>query len=182
MKRALISLKEKKFWSSCTRPSSLACLTIMLLLLAGCNPSNDGRTVERPDIPFRPDGVLEVVRPDGSILTTLVIEIAEGDSARAQGLMHRTSLPARGGMLFLDNESKIQTFWMRNTPLPLDLIFVDADSNIVNIAKRVRPLSDETISSADSALYVLEVNAGFSDKYGIDESMSIRWSLKAAGS
>ena len=152
-------------------------LAALLLLLAGC-ASDDNQVIETPEIEFRADGLLEVLRPDGSVLTTVVIEIAEGDSARARGLMQRTSLPARGGMLFLDDEEKIQTFWMRNTPLPLDLIFVDADSNIVNIAKRARPFTDQTISSADSALYVLEVNGGFADRYGIDESMRIRWRLK----
>lgn len=148
-----------------------------LLILAGCS-SDDSQVIDTPEIEFRADGLLEVLRPDGSILTTIVIEIAEGDSARARGLMQRTSLPARGGMLFLDDEEKIQTFWMRNTPLPLDLIFVDADSNIVSISKRARPFTEQTISSTDVALYVLEVNGGFSDRYGIDESMRIRWRLK----
>ncbi len=150
----------------------------MLLLVAGCTSDDSGQVIEAPEIEFRADGLLEVVRPDGSILTTLVIEIAEGDSARARGLMQRTSLPARGGMLFLDNEEKIQTFWMKNTPLPLDLIFVDADSQIVSIAKRARPFTEQTISSTGPALYVLEVNGGFADRYGIDESMRIRWRLK----
>ena len=62
---------------------------------------------------------------------------------------------------------------MKNTPLPLDLIFIDSDSQIVNIAKRARPFSEQTISSTDSAMYVLEVNAGFSDRQQIDESMRV---------
>ncbi|MFK7844989.1 MAG: DUF192 domain-containing protein [Rhodothermales bacterium] len=150
----------------------------LLLALAGCTSDNGSDVIDEPNIEFRPDGVLEVIRTDGSVLTTLVIEIAAGDSARARGLMQRNSLPARGGMLFLDDEEKIQTFWMRNTPLPLDLIFVDADSQIVSISKRARPFTEQTISSADTALYVLEVNAGFTDRYGIDESMRISWRLK----
>lgn len=153
-------------------------LLCLLLLSSACGSDNSGQVIDTPDIPFRPDGVLEIIRPDGTTLTTLVIEIAEGDSARARGLMQRTSLPARGGMLFLDDEEKIQTFWMRNTPLPLDLIFVNADSQIVTVAKRARPFTEQTISSTDSAMYVLEVNAGFTDRNGIDESMRIRWRLK----
>ena len=155
----------------------LLVLSFSGLIMQGCGTDNGEQVIDQPEIPFRADGVLKILKEDGSTLTTVVIEIAEGDSARARGLMQRTSLPARGGMLFLDDEEKIQTFWMRNTPLPLDLIFVDADSQIVNIAKRARPFTDQTISSTDSALYVLEVNGGFSDKYGIDESMSISWSL-----
>lgn len=153
-------------------------LVAILLLVAGCTSDDSSQVIDAPEIEFRADGLLEVLRPDGSVLTTIVIEIAEGDSARARGLMQRTSLPARGGMLFLDDEEKIQTFWMRNTPLPLDLIFVDADSNIVSIAKRARPFTEQTIASSGPALFVLEVNGGFSDRYGIDESMRIRWRLK----
>jgi len=149
------------------------------LLISACGSDNNDQIIDRPDIPFRADGVLELVRPDGTTHTTLAIEIAEGDSARERGLMDRTSLPARGGMLFLDDEEKIQTFWMRNTPLPLDLIFIDADSQIVNIARRARPLTEQIISSTDSAMYVLEVNGGFADRHGLDESMRIRWRLKA---
>ena len=150
----------------------------LLLLIPACGSEDGNQVIDATDIQFRPDGVLEVVRPDGTTLTTLVIEIAEDDSARARGLMQRTSLPARGGMLFLDDEEKIQTFWMRNTPLPLDLIFVDADSQIVSVAKRARPFTEQTISSTDTAMFVLEVNAGFTDRHNIDESMRIRWRLK----
>lgn len=167
------SLHIERFFKS---PAAL--FIFLLLILAGCTTDDGGDVIDAPDIEFRADGVLEVIKTDGSILTTLVIEIAEGDSARARGLMQRTSLPARGGMLFLDDEEKIQTFWMQNTPLPLDLIFVDADSQIVSISKRARPFTQQTISSADTALYVLEVNAGFTDRYGIDESMRINWRLK----
>lgn len=151
-----------------------------LLLFSACGSDNGEQIIERPEIPFRADGVLEVVNPDGSTHTTLVIEIAAGDSARQRGLMERTSLPARGGMLFLDDEEKVQTFWMRNTPLPLDLLFIDADSQIVSISKRARPFTDQIISSEDSAMYVLEVNAGFTDRHNIDESMRIRWRLRDA--
>lgn len=152
-------------------------LLLFSVLWIGCT-SDDTQVIEQAEIPFRADGLLKILREDGSTLTTLAIEIAEGDSARARGLMQRTSLPARGGMLFIDSESKVQTFWMRNTPLPLDLIFIDADSQFVSIAKNARPFSDDTISSADTAMYVLEVNGGFSDKYKLDESMSVSWELK----
>lgn len=142
-------------------------------LLAGCGGSDE--PVMQTDIPFRPDGILEVLRPDGSVITTLVIEIAEGDSARARGLMQRRSLPAKGGMLFLDDEVKMQSFWMKNTPLPLDLVFIGADSSVVNIAERTLPFSESTIVSTAPAQYVLEVRAGFTARNGIDSTASVRW-------
>lgn len=145
---------------------------LALGLLAGCG--ND-EPVMQTDIPFRPDGILEVLRADGGVITTLVIEIAEGDSARQRGLMQRRSLPARGGMLFLDDEVKIQGFWMKNTPLPLDIIFIGADSSIINIAERTLSFSESTWYSSAPAQYVLEVRAGFTARNGIDSTASVRW-------
>ncbi len=152
----------------------LFALSVAFLLLAGCGSDDKGNAVQT-DIPFRPDGLLELLREDGSLITTMVIEIAEGDSARARGMMDRREIPARGGMLFLDNEVRVQTFWMKNTPLPLDIIFVSSDSQVVSIAKRTRPFSEETVSSTGPAQYVLEVRGGFSDRYGLDETTRLRW-------
>ncbi|MEZ4700152.1 MAG: DUF192 domain-containing protein [Rhodothermales bacterium] len=150
-----------------------------ILLATGCGPDRDDRVVQT-DIPFRTDGTLDVIRPDGSIVTTLAIEIAEGDSARARGLMQRRSLPAKGGMLFLSNESKVQTFWMKNTPLPLDIIFIGADSSIVSIAERTLPFSERTIESTGPAQYVLEVRAGYAARFGIDSTATVRWRRTSA--
>ncbi len=147
-----------------------------VLLLSGCEPDSATSDVPR-DIPFRPDGLLELIDEDGSLITSVVIEIAKGDSARARGLMQRATLPSRGGMLFLDDSASVQTFWMKNTLLPLDIIFIGADSQVVSISKRVAPLSEERVSSTGPAKYVLEVKAGFADTYGIDENARARWRL-----
>jgi hypothetical protein len=149
------------------------------LVLAGCTSKSDEAVIQT-DIPFRADGTLDVLRPDGSLITTLVIEIAEGDSARARGLMNRRSLPARGGMLFLDDEVKVQSFWMKNTPLPLDILFIEPDSSILNIAVRTLPFSEARVESTGPAQYVLEVRAGFTEKYGIDSTASVRWRRTAS--
>ncbi|NNF02996.1 MAG: DUF192 domain-containing protein, partial [Rhodothermales bacterium] len=94
---------------------------------------------------------------------------------QAQGLMYRRSLPDRGGMLFVDEEPSMQSFWMRNTPLPLDILFIDEAGEIVNIVKRTTPYSEDRIESTDSAKYVLEVRAGFTDRYAITDSMRVTW-------
>ena len=146
----------------------------MFIFAAACG-SEDRSAAVQTDIPFRPDGVLEFLRPDGSRITAIAIEIAETDSARARGLMQRRSLPARGGMLFLFDDVEPRSFWMRNTPLPLDILFVGPDGDIVNIAERTRPFSDERIESTGPARYVLEVRSGFADRHGITDSTRIRW-------
>lgn len=154
----------------------LLLLLPLLVLLAACQ--NDAATPP-PDppeeiIPFRVDGSLDFLR-EGELLLTIDIEIAETDSARLRGMMQRTSFPDRSGMLFPDTLETIQNFWMGNTPLALDLLFIDADSQIVDFAKYAQPFSAETITSKVPAQHVLEVPAGFSDTHGLIETDRVRW-------
>ncbi len=149
------------------------CLS-MLLLLMSCRRTSSPPAPPERSIPFREDGRLAFVR-DGDTLVVIAIEIAETDSARQRGLMERTHLPERSGMLFIFEQEEIQGFWMANTPLSLDIIFVNRDSQIVSIAKYTRPYSSETISSQYPARFVVEVPAGFTDTYGLLEGDRIRW-------
>ncbi|MCZ6705953.1 MAG: DUF192 domain-containing protein [Bacteroidetes bacterium] len=146
----------------------------LLLGGSGCQESSKGRVIAT-DIEFRPDGLLDFIDESGEIVTRIVIEIAETDSAQARGLMDRRSLPARGGMLFLDQEPSERKFWMRSTPLPLDIIFVRADSSIANIVRRTTPYSDQEILSVGPAQFVVEVRAGFTDQFSISDSLRIKW-------
>jgi uncharacterized membrane protein (UPF0127 family) len=139
----------------------------------GC--SDDSPRAIPTDIPFRPDGILEFRQPSSELVTRIVIEIAESDSAQARGLMNRRTLPARGGMIFVDRTSSDQSFWMRNTPLPLDIIFVRSDSTILNIVKKTVPYSDARIESTGKAQFVVEVRAGFTDRMGIKPGQRIHW-------
>ena len=146
----------------------------LLLGGSGCQESSTRRVITT-DIEFRPDGLLDFIDESGEIVTRIVIEIAESDSAQARGLMDRRSLPARGGMLFLDQEPSDRKFWMRSTPLPLDIIFVRADSSIANIVRRTTPYSDQEILSVGPAQFVVEVRAGFTDQFSISDSLHIKW-------
>ena len=148
-------------------------LFLCLTLFAACE-SEQQAPVQR-DIPFRKDGTLDFLNSDGSVLRTIDVEIATSDSAWARGLMDRRSLTLGQGMLFLFPEAEMKSFWMKNTPIPLDIMFVAPDSEVVNIAKRTPPLSESQILSTDSAQYVVEVRGGFSDRFGITDSTRIRW-------
>lgn len=162
------------------RPA-LAPLVLLALLAAGCG---DG-TADRPadpaaparTIPFQKDGTLTFLRASGEEIVTIDIELAEGDSARARGLMDRTSLPERSGMFFPMPGVDRHSFWMANTPLSLDITFVGPDSAIVNTAKYTRPFSQESVVAAGPALWVVETPAGFTDTWSIVEGDRIRWSL-----
>jgi uncharacterized membrane protein (UPF0127 family) len=151
-----------------------------LLLLPACKSEKRPPTVQT-DIPFRNDGTLAFLREDGSVAKSIQVEIAETEEARTRGLMGRRAMTLDQGMLFVFQRAEPQGFWMRNTPLPLDIIFVGADSTIVNIARRTRPLSDSLVSSAGPAQYVVEVRGGFSDRYGLQDSLRVRWQRTATG-
>ena len=124
---------------------------------------------------IRPEGMVEFLRPDGSIAASLAVEIAETQEARSQGLMRRVLEDYLTGMLFLFETAQPQTFWMRNTPTSLDIIFVDERSQVLNIAPHTTPMSDQLYSSAGPAKFVVETKAGFADRFGIRPGHSMRW-------
>jgi len=153
----------------------LLSVAISLSVLAGCQSGSSKKAVST-DIPFRADGILDFIGSDGKLVTRIAIEIAESDSAQTRGLMDRRSLPKRGGMIFIDSEPSERSFWMRNTPLPLDIIFVRSDSSIANIVEQTTPYSDLHIDSDGLAQFVVEVRAGFASSHSILPGQHVRWS------
>lgn len=147
-------------------------------ILAGCNPAEPPPPTGPRDIPFRVDGVLDFVRQDGSMLR-IAIEIADNDSARQRGLMERRSLPERSGMLFLMERNEPQGFWMRNTYIPLDILYVNDSLRIVNIARNTAPLSPDLIPSDGPAQFVVEVRGGFTEQNRIEPGDRIQWRRQA---
>lgn len=118
------------------------------------------------------EGELVFLRGD-TRLRKIDIEIAENDAERQKGLMFRPYLSDSVGMLFVFNESTPQSFWMKNTMISLDIIYVGSDKKIVSIQKKAKPYSEEGLPSFDNAQYVVEVNGGYCDKYGIQIGDSI---------
>jgi len=96
------------------------------------------------------------------------VEVAATDRQRARGLMFREEMAADHGMLFIFEGEGDRYFWMKNTPLPLDIVFIGAEGTIVSIAADTTPYSEAVIPSAGPARFVLEVNAGLSAKLGIE--------------
>ena len=100
-------------------------------------------------------------------------EIADRDETRSLGLMHRTSLPPNGGMLFVFDTSGVHCMWMKNTLLPLSVAFLDDDGAIVNIAD-MQPLSETTHCAAQPARYALEMTQGWFAERGIRAGTRLR--------
>lgn len=101
------------------------------------------------------------------------VEVANDPVSRATGLMYRNSLPIDQGMLFILEEPEIATMWMRNTYIPLDIIFIGEDMLIKHIVSNTTPRSEKIISSKEKVKFILEVNAGLSNKYVINKGYKV---------
>ncbi len=95
------------------------------------------------------------------------VEIAEQRADRMRGLMYRTQMADAAGMLFVFKERSVQSFWMRNTCLPLDMLFIDHDGLIVGIEENVPTMNDNSYSVSCPSSYVLEVNAGWTRRHRV---------------
>lgn len=151
----------------------LTCVSLSPAFITGCR-NDPPESTPAPVVPFREDGELTFHR-DGQPVSTIVVEIADTDSSRTRGLMQRPSMEENTGMLFVFPTSDYQSFWMANTQMSLDMLFVDTDSTVVEIHKYTRPLSDENIGGSRLSRFVVEVPAGYTDTHGIVEGDQIRW-------
>jgi len=107
---------------------------------------------------------------NSSVIARVFVEVPDDQEEFMRGLMFRQHLPWNAGMLFAFNDEDPQTFWMKNTLIPLDMVFVDSDSKIVDIVENVPPCKQDecpTYSSKEPAQHVLEVNAGFVQDKGV---------------
>ena len=113
--------------------------------------------------------------------TRVNVELAITPEEKTVGLMNREHLEENAGMLFISEDERMQTFWMKNTLIPLDLIFMANDGTVVDIKKEFEPcktVSCPNYASKAPAQYVLEVNAGFSEKEGLEIGNKLKISLK----
>jgi len=116
---------------------------------------------------FTREGELSFLKPDGSLIVTIDIEIADDDLQRQQGLMYRRQMDMLTGMLFIFEDQDYRYFWMKNTLLPLDIIYLNADRTIVRIHENTPPKSEQSFPSEYPSKYVVEVVAGFTALYNI---------------
>lgn len=125
---------------------------------------------------FRKDGELHFVGQDSkNDIFVIEVEIASTDNERATGLMFRPKMDENKGMLFLMDFEERQSFYMRNTIISLDIIYINAKFEIVDIYKNTNVLDETSLPSAAPAKYVVEINAGLCDKYDIKIGDSIHF-------
>jgi len=130
------------------------------------------------EINFSKEGELTLRKTNDSIFKTLDIEIARTDYETQTGLMYRKSMEEHQGMLFIFQEEQPRSFYMKNTEFSLDIIYINKKKKVVSIQKNTIPYDKNSLPSGEPVLYVLEIKAGLSDRWGIENGDSVRWLLK----
>lgn len=153
---------------------SLRLAAVLLLPLAACSPSVSGAASNSPAGeeagPRHPESGLRIIPltvTSGDKTHAFKVEVAESRMEQAQGLMFRRSMGADEGMLFPFDAPRDASFWMKNTVIPLDIIFIGADHRIVNIEAQTVPYSETPRVSRGKAAAVLELIGGRAAQLGI---------------
>ena len=102
------------------------------------------------------------------------VEVMDSAEERAQGLMFRESLPRFSGMLFVYDRPQPVAFWMKNTLIPLDMLFFDAAGRLVRVKSEAQPHDETPVVGGDAIQYVLEINGGLAAELGIDLGAELR--------
>ena len=152
---------------SCIRPSPPE-PTRTLLRDGGADPSCPPDPEVRPKL--RSGRVVFVEAKSAAVK----VEIAEKEPHRMRGLMYRTEMPEDHGMIFRFDESVVHRFWMHNTCIPLDMLFIEEDGTIVGIEENVPTLNDATYECGCPSKYVLELNAGWARRHGVVAGQRVR--------
>jgi len=152
-------------------------LTLAVILTAACSGSSekpDSETVENtPGRTLEYERTIAFLSAEGDTISTIEAAIADDAKERSQGLMDVNNLPADKGMLFIFDENEPRSFWMANTPLPLDIFFLNANKTIVRIHYNTQPFSEKNLTSEQPAKYVIETNAGYSISHDLQEGMKV---------
>ncbi len=149
---------------------------IAIVFLLSCqNHHRIVKTSDQPSVQFTKEGQLTITDSLGQSKAQFDIEFARDDYERETGLMYRKIMKDHQAMLFIFKDEQPRYFWMKNTYIPLDIIYINAGKQIVSIAKNAQPLDETSLPSHFPAKYVLEINAGLSDDYGLKKGDKVRW-------
>ncbi len=161
-------------------------LALVLMGLSACSPqgatqaqqdtSNQGSNIAIPD--RHPISGLEVVPlkvDTGETTYVFQVEVARTFEQQRRGMMERAPLKDNEGMIFPYNPPGVQSFWMKNMPNPLDIIYVGPDERILNIVANAVPFSEESLPSAGPTSLVLEIRGGLAAEMGIEAGDRVTW-------
>lgn len=150
------------------------CLGIVFLTVSGCK--NEKKTIKQTVVTFNKEANLTIFKiATDSTEIKLDIEIADTDYDIQTGLMYRSSMEINQGMLFVFDDERERYFFMKNTQIPLDIIYIDSNKKIASFQKNAKPFDETSLPSNVPAKYVLEVNAGLVDTWLLKEGDSLSW-------
>ena len=146
------------------------CLTWMLIsgLLISCGDNTqEPQEVETAEIVFEKEGELYLLKA-GDTIKQIDIEVASTSYEQETGLMYRDSMEDDQGMLFIYSSAAPRSFYMKNTRIPLDILFYGSDSTLVSYKENATPYDETSIPSNAPAQFILELNAGKIQEWGIE--------------
>nr|WP_299070277.1 DUF192 domain-containing protein [uncultured Allomuricauda sp.] len=147
----------------------LVALFIGSVLLLGSCKTDSKKEIKTETISFTKEGELTILKQETDSLTALFnIEIAESEYETQTGLMYRESMEENQGMLFIFPDVAMHSFYMKNTQFPLDIIYIDENLKIASFQKDAKPYNESGLSSKVPVKYVFEINAGLSEKLGLE--------------
>jgi len=147
-------------------------LVVLLSLGVSClqfqSCKEEQRVIKPVVIEFKKEAELVLKNANDSIIKKLDIEIADDEYKTQTGLMYRDQMGELQGMLFVFPDEDFRSFYMKNTNIPLDIIYIDADKKIVSFQKNTQPNNETSLPSNAPAKYVLEINAGLADEWQLE--------------
>lgn len=150
-----------------TKSIIVLALSSLLLLITSCK---EGKKIITPtEVTFKKEGELSLFKAENdSLVATFNIEIADDEYQTQTGLMNRKSMKNSNAMLFIFPDMQMRAFYMKNTLIPLDIIYLDNNKTIVSIQENAKPLDETSLPSGSPAQYVLEINGGLSQQLNIE--------------
>lgn len=151
------------------------CLGYCIFALTFSSCKEEKKVIKQTQISFKKEGELTIFKVSDSIEIKLDIEIADTEFDEQTGLMYRESMDKNQAMLFVFDNEVERYFYMKNTKIPLDIIYINANKIIVSFQKNTIPFDESSLPSNAPAKYVLEVNAGLADSWALAIGDSISY-------
>ncbi len=150
-------------------------LTGILIGHQSCNETKNKKVLTK-EVVFTKEGEIKLKKAESdSVLVTLDTEFAESEYETQIGLMYRHSMEDNQSMFFIFDKDEPRGFYMKNTEFSLDIIFINSKNEVVSIQKNAKPFDKSTLQSGSPAMYVLEINAGLSDSWGLEVGDLVEW-------
>ncbi|EKF55968.1 hypothetical protein I215_05430 [Galbibacter marinus] len=153
---------------------TLVLIILFCMALVSCETQTK-KEIKTTELSFKKEGELSIYKGDSLKIGNIDIEIADNEYERQTGLMYRTSMENNQGMLFIFEDEQPRSFFMKNTSIPLDILFIDSNNRIINSIENAAPMSEESLRSQGPAQYVLELNAGMIEMWKLQSGDRIEF-------